>query len=336
MASAADFERIAGLAGGHAEARAIQVALRLGLFEALTKRSYDAAALAAQLRCERRATMLLANALVALDLLTVSDRGYALTAEAARFLVAQAPEYLGGMILFDAALWEEWGRLEDSIRSGASARSPDMFQNTPDETARFIRAMDSLVRARGDAAWTTAHLDLSFANTIVDLGGGPGTYLLEFLRRWPAARGAIYDLPATLEVAREIIAQRAPDLSSRIDLRTVDYNAAELPGPVDVIFMSNIIHSEDEAANTALMGKCFRALRSRGMLVIKDHVMNAALTAPRAGAVFALYLLLTTRGRDYSFEEIRTWLDAAGFISIQRQDLPAPPFTSSLVTARKP
>ena len=41
------------------------------------------------------------------------------------------------------------------------------------------------------------------------------------------------------------------------------------------------------------------------------------LIKPAAGAVFSLYLLLTTRGRDYSFDETAGWLGGAGFIDIQ-------------------
>jgi len=330
-----DFTRLAGLAGGHAEARAIQIALKLGLFEALKDGERDAPALARALGCDSRATMLLANAMVALEILMVSGRNYALTESSRRMLVESSPEYLGGMILFDGALWETWGRLEQSIRSGTPARAPNMYQSRPEETARFIRAMDSLVRARGDAIYAAEHLDLAFARAIVDLGGGPGTYLVELLRVNPQARGAIYDLRATLEVARRIIGEHAPWALERMDLRAFDYREGELPGPADVIFMSNIIHSEDQATNAALIGKCFRALNSDGMLVIKDHLMNPALTEPAAGAIFSLYLLLTTRGRDYSFNEVREWLRAAGFHDVRHDPLPTPPFTSSMVIGRK-
>jgi SAM-dependent methyltransferase len=331
-----DFGKIAAMAGGHAEARAIQVALKLGLFEALSQQSRGAASLAASVGCEPRATMLLGNALVAIEVLRKARDQYELTEASRRYLVEASPEYLGGMILFDAGLWEIWGRLEDSIRTGAPAMTPDMFQTQPEDTARFIRAMDSLVRSRGDARWTAEHVDLSRAHMIVDLGGGPGTYLVEFLRRWRQARGAIYDLPATLAIAREILGAQAADVMSRTELHEVDYNRGELPGPVDAIFMSNIIHSEDEAANAALIGKCFRALNPGGRVIVKDHIMDDALVEPAAGAVFALYLLLTTRGRDYSFGELAGWLNAAGFADIRLERLPSPPFTSSLVSARKP
>ena len=331
-----DFSTIAGVAGGHAEARAIQIALKLGVFERLHNGALTAAELASAIVGNERATAILANAITALGLLHKIDGRFQLAQSAQRFLVESSPEYFGDMILFDATLWDEWGHLEDSIRSGDPARTPDMFQATPAATARFIRAMDSLVRARGDDRWTAGHLDLGFARSIADLGGGPGTYLVEFLRRFPDLRGAIWDLPATLEVARRILTERWPSMLARIDLRPADYLAGELPGLVDAIFMSNIIHSENERVNAALMAKCFRALNSGGLIAIKDHIMNRDLTEPAAGAVFSLYLLLTTRGRDYSFDETNGWLSAAGFIEVEMTTLPSPPFTSSIVIARKP
>jgi SAM-dependent methyltransferase len=331
-----DFTRLMGMAGGHAEARAIQTALKLGLFEALHPDERDSDALAATIHCERRATMLLANALVALGLLRKSVGHYALTDSARRFLLERSPEYLGGMILFDEALWSTWGKLEESIRSGQPARTPDMYQSHPDETGRFIRGMDSLVRARGDAVWTAQTLDLSWARTVADLGGGPGTYLIEFLRRWPHLRGILFDLPATLEVTRRFVNGHGGELRERLALHELDYNLSEIPGPLDVIFMSNIIHSENEAANAELVAKCFRALVPGGLLVVKDHIMEAELTVPAAGAVFSLYLLLTTYGRDYSFEEVAAWARGAGFTDIRFQALPSPPFSSSMVLARKP
>ncbi|MGO9602566.1 MAG: methyltransferase [Candidatus Binataceae bacterium] len=331
-----EFAELAAMAGGHAEARAIQVALKLGIFELLAEGPLDASAMAYSLHLDPRATALLANAIAALGLLGVAEGRYDLTDSARRFLLKSSAEYLGGMILFDEAIFQDWARLEDSIRTGGPARTPDMFQANAADTERFIRAMDSLTRARGDAAWVAENVDFGDIATVADLGGGPGTYLAAILRRRPAMRGAIWDLPATLEVARRVIAEREREVAARIDLVEVDYLKARLPDGAGTIFMSNIIHSEDESANAGLMAKCFEALPQGGMIVIKDHVMNRELTEPRAGAVFSLYLLLMTRGRDYSFDEIGGWLTAAGFTGVTLQTLPSPPFTSSLVTARKP
>jgi SAM-dependent methyltransferase len=330
-----DFAELAALASAHAEARAIQTALKLGLFEALKDGALGEEDLARKIPADRRATAILGNALVALGVLEKQAASFALGAVARRFLVESSPDYVGAMVLFDEALWGLWERLDQAILSGRPVRPPDSFQAKPEETARFIRAMDSLVRARGDARYLAEQLDLSGVATIGDVGGGPGTYMAAFARRWPRLRAAIYDLPATLDVARAVLSEREPDLGGRIDLVAVNYIEDEIPGPNHALFLSNVIHSEDEQTNAELMRKCFRALSRGGLLVIKDHIMNDQLTAPRAGAVFSLHLLLATGGRNYSAGEVCAWVRAAGFGAIEEHPLPSPPFTSSLVIARK-
>ena len=63
--------------------------------------------------------------------------------------------------------------------------------------------------------------------------------------------------------------------------------------------------------------------------------MNADQTEPAAGSVFSPYLLLTTPGRDYRFDEVAGWLREAGFADVGCQVLPSPPFNSAVVRARK-
>jgi 3-hydroxy-5-methyl-1-naphthoate 3-O-methyltransferase len=331
-----DFAELATMASAHGDARAIQTALKLGLFEALQEGALGEADLARKIGAQTRTTAILGNAMVALGLLEKTAGRFALAAVARRFLVESSVEYLGAMVLFDEALWDLWGRLDQAVLSGRPVRTPDMFQGRPEETARFIRAMDSLVRARGDARYLVEHLDLSAVASIGDVGGGAGTYVAAFARRWPKLRAAIYDLPATLEVAGVLLSEREPEVCERIDLVAVDYVKDEIPGPNDALFVSNVIHGEVEETNAELMRKCFRALSPGGLLVVKDHIMNDELTAPRAGAVFSLYLLLATPGRNYSASEVRAWVRAAGFATVDERPLPSPPFTSSLILARKP
>ena len=145
-----DFSRLTTLAGGYLEARLIQVAMSLGLFDAIGTEPWKPTSLAAALGTDPKATELLLNALVAMELLDKSAGAYSLNQVSATYLLRTSPSYYGDMILFDSMLWRSWGNLEAAIRSGQAVRPPDMYQNDPHETERFIRAMDSLVKARGD------------------------------------------------------------------------------------------------------------------------------------------------------------------------------------------
>ena len=51
-----------------------------------------------------------------------------------------------------------------------------------------------------------AQLSLKGVKTLLDFGGGPGTYAMAFLARNPGLRATVCDRPAALEVAKEIAA----------------------------------------------------------------------------------------------------------------------------------
>ena len=181
------FTRLAGIAGGYVEARIMQAAVGLGVFDALRdQETADAAAVAAAIGAEARATGLLLDALAVMGLLDKDGPRYRLNDLSTTYLLSASPRDFGGMIRFDALLWDAWGKLEEAVRTGRPARSPDMYQNEETETGIFIEAMDSLVKARRDADVMTAALDLGNARRLLDIGPGPATYPIALCRRYTA------------------------------------------------------------------------------------------------------------------------------------------------------
>ena len=220
------------------------------------------------------------------------------------------------MIRFEAATWDYWGKLADSVRTGQPARPPNMYQDDAQETATFIEAMDSLVNARGDAEVVAQALDWHRVESLLDIGSGPATYPIHLCRRHPQLRAAIFDLPATLKVTERFV--RAAGMSERIKLIAGDYRRDAIPGSYDLIFLSNIIHGENSEKNAALMAKLARHLNPGGRVVIKDHILDETRAQPPVGAIFSMLMLLTTDGgRCYSFAEIKAWLEQAGLQTIR-------------------
>lgn len=317
------------LASGHVEARIVQAAVELAIFDALENAALSAKEVTDRLQLEPKATELLLNALASMELLHKSSEVFSLTALAKQYLVKSSRQYVGGMIRFDASLWRCWEKLPEAIRSGKPMRPPNMYQEDANETEIFINAMDSLVKARGDVNAVATALDWSNVATLLDVGSGPATYPIEICRRFPNLKTTIFDLPGTLRITERYVRQAG--MAERINLIAGDYRQDSIPGIYDVIFLSNIIHGEDYPKNEALICKLASNVNPTGQIVIKDHILDEDRAAPPVGAIFSLLMLLTTDGgRCYSFGEIKQWLERAGLKRVCRIDLPAP-LTSSLV-----
>ncbi|HEY7322674.1 MAG TPA: methyltransferase [Candidatus Binatia bacterium] len=324
-----DFSELMRLASGHVEARLIQGAVELAIFDALENSAAAAETVAKQLKLEPMATELLLNALAALELLHKRGEVFILTETAANYLVKSSPRYVGGMVRFESLLWNCWEKLPEAIRTGQPVRPPNMYQDDPLETEIFIKAMDSLVNARGDAPVTANALDWSGVAELLDVGSGPASYPIAFCKRFPGLRATIFDLPGTLAITDRQI--REANMTARIQQIAGDYRNDPIPGRYDMIFLSNIIHGESLEINRSLIRKLASNLKPGGQIVIKDHILEDSRTAPPVGAIFSLLMLLTTAsGRCYSFSEIKTWMGQAGLTRVRQIDLP-PPLTSSLV-----
>ena len=328
-----DFTELARLASGHVEARLIQAAVQLGLFDCIGDRSLGAGQIAASLSIDPKATELLLNGLTALSLLEKKGEHFSLSAAARTYLVAQSTKSLCGMIRFDASLWNCRERLADAVRSGKPARPANMYQDDPGETETFIQAMDSLVKARGDAEVLGHALDWEKVTDLLDIGSGPATYPIHLSRRFPKLRATIFDLPGTLKITERYV--REAELEPRIKLVSCDYRKDSIPGSYDAIFLSNIIHGEGYDENQRLMTKLAANLNAGGRIIIKDHILDEIRANTPVGAIFSLLMLLTTAsGRCYSFNEVKSWFENAGLSHVRQIDLP-PPLTSSLIIGEK-
>jgi hypothetical protein len=324
-----NFSQLMGLASGHTEARILQTAVSLDVFETMEGAPQTAEAVASTLRLEPKATELLLNALSALNILEKVGESFSLAEAVRPYLLRTSPQYLGGMILFEDLSWQSWAKLPDAIRTGRPARDANMYQDDARETEVFINAMDSLVKARGDTEATAAALDWDNVQKLLDIGSGPATYPIALCKRFPHLRATIFDLPGTLKITERYV--RDANMAGRITLIPGDYRKDSIPGQYDLVFLSNIIHGEDDKGNEALLAKLSGNISASGRIVIKDHILDESRAHPAVGAIFSLLMLLTTAGgRCYSFNEIRNWMELAGLHQIRQIDLP-PPLTSSLV-----
>jgi SAM-dependent methyltransferase len=299
------------LARAYQPASILLAAAELDLFGALEKEPLNAEGLATELGADPRATRILADALTALGLLDKSDTLYSPASGVAETLTADGSRSVLPMLWHQANCMRSWVQLAATAKTGRPAGDHESIRGAEADRAAFIEAME--VASRHAAEDLIAALaPLSFQH-LLDVGGGPATWTRAFLRLVPEARATLYDLPEVIPLSRAHIA--AAGLGDRVEFVAGDfYNDAALPAGADLVWISAIVHQNSREQNRSLFSKVHAALVPGGELMIRDMVMNDLHTSPRAGALFAVNMLVRTEsGGTYSFAELREDLEIGGF-----------------------
>ncbi len=306
--------KILELSRGFVEARVMLTGAELDVFTLLAREALSAEQVAERLHADLRGVTTLLDALAALELLRKESGAYRCVSPVAEALSADSPTSVLPMLRHSADMWQRWSRLTDIVRGAGPSAGP-ITRRDSDAIEAFIGAMHAIGVAR--APEIVAAVGPCEAKALLDVGGASGTYTEAFLRACPGMCATLFDLPPVIEIARRRLTPTG--LLERITLVPGDFNLDALPGGHDLAFLSAIIHQNSPGENVALYRKCFQALIPGGRIVIRDHVLTPDRTAPRAGALFAVNMLVATaEGKCYTFEEMRESLEAAGFVRVRQ------------------
>jgi len=310
------------------ESRAILTALELDVFTAVGDGA-GAAEVAGRLHTDPRATEMLLNALASLRLLVKQDGHFHNSAEAARYFAAGSRDNARPALLHPAHLWHRWSTLTDCVRTGAAVTGDEIAARSPDWTEAFIAAMHRNASERAPLVVRAVGADN--VRRMLDVGGGSGAYSIAFAQSNPALRADILDLPTVEPIALRHI--REAGLEDRVQVRAGDLRAGSFGEGYDLVFISAICHMLSPEENLNMLRHCREALAAGGRVVVQDFILEADKTAPRFAALFALNMLVGTRGgSSYSEPEYGAWLDEAGFSEIRRVRLPGP--TGLMIASR--
>lgn len=299
--------------GYYWETKILLTAVRLDVFSILGGKPKTAAEAAARIGAHEPALVLLLNALVAMRLLTKCGEVYGNSSAADSHLVRHSPHYIGHLLLLHDAEWNNWGKLEETIRSGKRTVDRHVFESDPALGANVLAVLHRIGRQSGPEL--AKRLRLQGREQLLDLGGGAGTNAIAFCQVYPDINATVFDLSATLPVAEKTVKEAG--LESRISLRGGDFNLDLLGGPYDVVLMSDILHYQTFETNQALVKKVYDHLAPGGQLVIKDRFLDDAGTAPAWTTAFAVHILVNTQqGSCYKTAEAMQWMTKAGFVSV--------------------
>jgi SAM-dependent methyltransferase len=300
--------------GYYWETKILLTAVRLDVFSVLDGRPKTAEEAAGRIGAHEPALILLLNALVALRLLTKTDERYANTSAAQTHLVRHSPQYIGHLLFLHDAEWNNWGKLEETIRSGKRAAERHIFETDPALGANVLAVLHRIGRQSGPEL--AKRLQLQGPRHFLDLGGGAGTNAIAFCQVYPELTATVFDLHSTLPLTEKTV--KDAGLEARIALRAGDFNQDGLGGPYDVVLMSDILHYQTHATNQALVKKVYDHLAPGGRLIIKDRFLDETGTGPAWTTAFAVHILVNTQhGACYTTADAMEWMTRAGFSSFE-------------------
>jgi (2Fe-2S) ferredoxin len=301
--------------------RILLSAVELDVFSAVSSTGADATAVARVLGSDPRATEALLNALVALGVLEKRGGVFANSPLASRFLAAGSADDARAALRHNLSLWQTWSGLTETVRTGKPARSGDMGTRGDDWTIPFIAAMHKNAALR--APLVVGAIGTAGVKRMLDVGGGSGAYSIAFARSSPELLAEVFDLGTVTPLADQHIAEAG--LEGRVRTRVGDLTRDEFGGPYDLVLLSAICHMLGPDGNRELLRRAWSALGRGGRVAIQDHIMDDDKTRPRAGALFAINMLVgTPSGSTFSEAEYRSWLEEAGFSGVERIRLPGP------------
>jgi hypothetical protein len=303
-------ESIFRIAQGFMAAKYLFAANELGVFTAIPDEGCTLAELADTTGVPPRTLRIVTDALVALGLLRGEGvqpaRRYAHTPETREYLSRRTPSDISVFVRFwDRLSYRGWADFARTVRSGkvgigGVAPTPEELEILYEgvETVTFIGA-----RALVDG------YDFSRHRSLLDLGGGTGSFVEACAQRHPHLRGTLFDI--TTEMARKRFADKG--LDSRFAVVEGDFFVDTIPEGHDVLLLSSIMHYYQPEQNVAILRRARQASAPGTRLLLVDYWLDPTRTQPLFNALMAGEFLVVDGGDSYSVQQAQGWLAETGW-----------------------
>lgn len=301
-----------------------------GIFASLHESPATIPELAVRLDFDERATGVVIRLLAALGLLIVHDSRFHLSDDSRLYLLKSSPFYWGEMMRV-ALSTQQRDALVAKLREKDSANAPGPLGTT--SVSGEGRPVDawaagqvSIEQARDVAARMHAHslpaaigaarnYDFAKIQKILDVGGGSGCFMIAMAQAHPQLKCTIMELPTMCAVAQSYI--RDGEVTEHVDTIAVDMFRQPWPPGYDAVFFSNVWHDWNFRTCQWLAQRAFEVLPSGGRIMLHEMLLNDDGAGPTTAAAFSMLMLLRTQGQQFTFEELRSILERAGFSRIE-------------------
>jgi ubiquinone/menaquinone biosynthesis C-methylase UbiE len=327
-------ERLMQFGFAYAPPLIIGAAINNKVFDTLAGGTKTAAEVSKATGASERGLRLLMNALVGLELLKKSGNKYSLTPESEAFLVSNKPATLAGFFPMNMKrLIPLWIKLDEIVRTGQPAEARN--EEHPG-TEFFTELVENIIPMSYASVQALAdHLKLAETRqptSVLDIAAGSGIWGIVLAQRSPQVRVTAVDWQGMIPTTKRITQKFG--VADRFDFIEGDIGEVDFGNGYDIATLGHILHSEGEERSRKLLKKTHNALKSGGTIAIGEWLVNDERTEPLPSLMFAVNMLVNTEhGDTFSFNEIKSWLEEAGFRNARTLEAPGP---SPLVLATKP
>jgi hypothetical protein len=218
----------------------------------------------------------------------------------------------------DPEIWNALGELPETVRNGQAPFTSrhgslyDYLSTEPELSAIFDELMDSNhvpTAAKLAEVLTGPGGDLCGPGTVVDVGGGQGTFLAAILQANTDLRGVLFDLDRTVPAAREYLT--AAGVSARCEVIAGNFFKA-VPAGGSAYLVAHVVHNWDDEQATSILRTIRAAMPADGRL----YLIEAPLPdddSPHFGKDLDIRLLTMHEGKERSATEYFALLTEAGF-----------------------
>lgn len=204
-----------------------------------------------------------------------------------------------------------WNSLLRAVRTGRPAYHEvfgrpfwDDLQAHPDIAERFDALMGPAGHGIPDPEVLVSG-DWSGIRSVVDVGGGTGTLLVEVLRAHPGVHGTLVDQAPTIERAARTF--REAGVADRVTLVAQSF-FDPLPAGADLYLLKSVLSDWPDPEALAILERCADAARPAGRIVMVNDISPDRDGGPSP----ELLMMVLVGGRGRTLSEFRPLAQRAG------------------------
>lgn len=310
-------QQIMQLAGGYVPAMCLNIAAKLGIADMLKSGPLSATEIAARAGMNANAIHRILRLLASCGVFAETQPQIFALTPAAEMLRSDTPGSLRDMVswISDPFHFRVYADLPHSVKTGAAAiqrtfgkSAFEYLETDPELRDVFQAAMTNF--SSGNLPPIVEAYDFSSIGTLVDVGGGRGYMLAAILRKYPAMKGILFDMPSCFEGGEGSL--EVAGLDGRCRSERGDF-FAEIPAGGDAYIMKHIIHDWNEEKAAVILRNCRKALAGKphGKVLVVDAVVPPG-NEPNLAKLIDIEMMAMCESEERNAEQFNKLFAAAG------------------------